>query len=90
MAPDPEGAWEQAAEVGTTFEAELMALRLRESGIEAQVIDQTFRMEPLPNVRNFSVVRVVVPAARLADAKRVLSESRPLPSDAEEATDGDG
>ena len=44
--------WEQVAETSQVFEAELMALRLRESGIEAEVIDQSFKQEPLPNVRH--------------------------------------
>ena len=54
------GGWDQIAETAQIFEAELIALRLRDSGIEAQVVDQTFHQEPLPNVRNFSVVRVLV------------------------------
>ena len=55
------GGWDQVAETAQIFEAELIALRLRESGIEAEVVDQTFNQEPLPNVRSFSVVRVLVP-----------------------------
>ena len=90
MADDqPEGAggshggWDQVAETSQVFEAELMALRLRESGIEAQVVDQTFNQEPLPNVRSFAVVRVLVPKDKIAEARRVLEQGQPLPLDGE-------
>ena len=75
--------WEQVAETAQVYEAELMALRLREAGIEAQVVDQTFHQEPLPNVRSFAVVRVYVPGARLEEARAVLARTQPLPDDAE-------
>ena len=75
--------WEQVAETSQIYEAELMAMRLREAGFDVQILDQTFRQEPLPNVRSFSRVRVMVPSGRLADARRVLAESVPLPEDAE-------
>jgi hypothetical protein len=74
--------WEQVAETSQVFEAELMALRLRESGIEAAVIDQSFKQEPLPNVRSFAVVRVLVPAATAVLAREVLSRSVNLPDGA--------
>jgi hypothetical protein len=77
------GAWDQVAETAQIFEAELIALRLRESGIEAQVVDQTFNQEPLPNVRSFSVVRVLVPKDKVAEARRVLEQGLPLPEDGE-------
>lgn len=77
----------QVAETRELFEAELIALKLREAGIDAQVLDQSFKLEPLPNVRAFSVVRVMVPAAQGEDARRVLSESQSLPEDAEPADD---
>jgi len=67
--------WEQVAETPQVFEAELMALRLRESGIDAEIIDQSFRQEPLPNVRSFAVVRVLVPADKAAKARDVLARS---------------
>jgi hypothetical protein len=45
------------------------------------VVDQTFHAEPLPSVRSFAVVRVMVPAAQAAEARRILAEARPLPED---------
>lgn len=77
--------WEQVAETRQVFEAELMALRLRECGIEAEVLDQSFRQEPLPNVRSFSVVRVLVPAEKAARARELLDRPVDLP---DTATDG--
>ena len=89
MADEPEagggshGGWDQVAETSQVFEAELMALRLRESGIEAQVVDQTFHQEPLPDVRSFSVVRVLVPMDKAAEARRILAHPDPLPENGE-------
>ena len=77
------GGWDQVAETAQIFEAELIALRLREGGIEAEVVDQTFNQEPLPNVRSFAVVRVLVPKDKVAEARRILEEGRPLPEDGE-------
>ena len=77
------GEWDQVAETAQIFEAELMALRLRESGIEAEVVDQTFNQEPLPNVRSFAVVRVLVPKEKAAEARRILDHPDPLPEDGE-------
>ena len=77
------GGWDQVAETPQIFEAELIALRLRDSGIEVQVVDQTFNQEPLPNVRSFSVVRVLVKKEDMAQARRVLDEGQPLPEDGE-------
>ena len=71
--------WEQVAETSQVFEAELMALRLRESGIDAEVIDQSFKQEPLPNVRSFAVVRVLVPAEKVEQARALLAETVRLP-----------
>lgn len=73
----------QIAETREVFEAELIALRLRAAGLEAQVLDQSFRQEPLPNVRAFSVVRVMVPASQAEDAERALELGQALPEDAE-------
>ena len=78
------GGWDQVAETSQVYEAELIALRLREGGIEAEVVDQTFNQEPLPNVRSFAVVRVLVPKERVADARRLLDHPEPLPEDAEQ------
>jgi hypothetical protein len=64
------------------FEAELMALRLRESGIEAEVLDQSFKQEPLPNVRSFSVVRVLVRAEQARQARELLQRPVDLPETA--------
>lgn len=75
--------WEQVAEAAQVYEAELMALRLRASGIEAQVLDQSFHQEPLPNVRSFSVVRVMVTKGRAEEARRILAQPDPLPADVE-------
>jgi hypothetical protein len=77
------GGWDQVAETAQIFEAELIALRLRGSGIEAEVVDQSFNQEPLPNVRSFAVVRVLVPKERLAEARRVLEHHEPEPEDGE-------
>lgn len=71
----------QVAETGQGYEAELIALRLRSNGIDAHIIDQTFHAEPLPNVRSFAVVRVMVPAAQADEARRVLATAAPLPED---------
>ena len=79
--------WVQVAESSQLYEAELIALRLRSNGLEAQVVDQSFHQEPLPNVRNFAVVRVLVGRGREEEARRILAEARPLPDDAD-ASDG--
>jgi hypothetical protein len=70
-------------EANQVFEAELAALRLREAGIEARVIDQSYRQEPLPLVRSFAVVRVLVAAERADEARRLLQERHDLPEDAD-------
>ena len=81
------GDWVQVAEAAQIYEAELIALRLRSGGVEAQVVDQTFHQEPLPNVRSFAVVRVLVERAHADEARQILAEARPLPDDAD-ASDG--
>jgi hypothetical protein len=78
------GGFEAVAEVGQAYEAELIALRLRDAGIEATVLDQSYRQEPLPSVRSFAVVRVLVPTAQVDEAKRVLAEGVALPEGAED------
>ena len=86
MTPSEEashGDWDQVAETTQVYEAELIALRLREAGIETRVLDQSYNQEPLPAVRSFAVVRVLVPAARAEEARRLLAESSRLPEDAE-------
>ena len=84
---DAEADLVQVAETREIFEAELIVLKLREAGIDAQVLDQSFKQEPLPNVRAFSVVRVLVPAAQEDAARLVLSEGEALPEDAEQVED---
>lgn len=73
------------AETGQLYEAELMAMRLREAGIEAEVVDQSFHQEPIPNVRSFAVVRVLVPSERAGEARALLSEPHDLSGEAEAA-----
>ena len=75
----------QVVETRQVYEAELIALKLREAGVDAQVLDQSFRQEPLPNVRSFSVVRVMVPAAQEQAARKALAETSSLPEDGESA-----
>jgi hypothetical protein len=70
-------------ETSQLYEAELAALRLRSAGLEARVIDQSYRQEPVPFVRALSTVRVLVPAERAAEARRLLAEETLLPEDAE-------
>ncbi len=88
--PDPDGQFVQVAEANTAFDAELLAGRLRSAGLEAQVIDQSFHQEPLTNVRDWSVVRVMVAAADEAKARELLARSVEIPEDAEETTDDGG
>jgi len=76
------GDWDVVLETSQIYEAELAALRLREAGFEPRVIDQSYRQEPLPMVRSFAVVRVLVEAARAEEARRLLREPQDLPEDA--------
>jgi len=87
------GDWQQVAETAQLYEARLIALRLQAAGIRAEVVDQSFRQEPLPNVRSFAVVRVLVPAVAAERARQVLSRDSSQPEDVEEipaAGDGAG
>jgi hypothetical protein len=68
------GDWDSVLEARQLYEAELAAGRLREAGIDARVIDQSYNQEPLPNVRSFAIVRVLVPAESAEEARRVLAE----------------
>ena len=81
--------WVQVAETAQPYEAELIALRLRDAEIETRVVDQTFRQEPLPSVRSFAVVRVLVPEDEEARAREVLGRTVDLPPDAEQASKED-
>lgn len=83
--------WLAIAETREPFEAELIALRLRASGLEASVLDQSFRQEPLPDVRAFANVRVMVRAQDADAARRLLAQGEPLPEDAEnDPSDNEG
>ena len=73
----------QLAETRQLFEAELIALKLRDAGIDARVLDQSFKQEPLPNVRSFSLVRVMVPAGQEDAARKALATGQALPEDGE-------
>jgi hypothetical protein len=81
--------WVQVVETAQPYEAELIALRLRDAEIETRVVDQTFRQEPLPSVRSFAVVRVLVPEDKEAQAREVLGRTVDLPPDAEQANKED-
>jgi hypothetical protein len=79
------GDWDAVLETDQLYEAELAALRLRDAGFEAQVVDESFHQEPLPVVRSFARVRVLVPAERASQARDVLAlAATPLPQDAED------
>jgi len=77
------GDWDTVLEASQIYEAELAAGRLREHGIEARVIDQSYRQEPLPSVRSFAIVRVLVPAERATEARALLAEAAEPPEDTE-------
>jgi len=81
--------WVQVAETAQAYEAELIALKLREAGMDARVMDQTFRQEPLPSVRSFAVVRVLVPEDKEEQAREVLAHPADLPEDAETVSKDD-
>ena len=76
------GDWDTVLEARQVYEAELAAGRLREAGLDARVIDQSYRQEPLPLVRSFAVVKLLVQAEHAAEARRLLAESHDLPEDA--------
>jgi hypothetical protein len=77
------GDWDVVLETSQAYEAQLAALRLREAGLEVQVIDQSYRQEPLPSVRSFAVVRVLVPVSSSEEARRVLAAGESLADDTE-------
>jgi hypothetical protein len=58
-------------------------MRLRSAGLEARVIDQSYRQEPVPFVPALSLVRVLVPAEDAAEARALLAERVELPEEAE-------
>ena len=77
------GDWESVLEVAQVYEAELCAGRLREAGVDARVIDQSYRQEPVPSVPGLARVRVLVPAERAALARTLLAEATFLPEEVE-------
>jgi hypothetical protein len=81
--PPSHGDWDCALETSQVYEAELAAGRLREAGIDCRIIDQSYRQEPIPSVRSFAVVRVLVPAELAAEARLVLADPSGLPEGAE-------
>jgi hypothetical protein len=76
------GDWDVVLETSQVYEAELAALRLREAGFEPKVIDQSYRQEPLPMVRSFAVVRLLVRLEQAEAARTLLREPHDLPEDA--------
>jgi len=77
------GDWDTVLETRQVYEAELAAGRLREAGVDARVIDQSYRQEPVPSVPGLARVRVLVPAERAAEARAVLAEEAEPPEGAE-------
>jgi hypothetical protein len=77
------GDWDTVLEARQVYEAELAAGRLREAGLDAQVVDQSYRQEPVPSVRSFSIVRVLVPAERAAEARWILADRTEMPEGVE-------
>jgi hypothetical protein len=75
--------WVQVAEVSQVWQGQLIVGRLRASGIEAEIVDQTFHQEPMPSVRAFAVIRILVRMEQAEEAKRVLDQTLELPDDAE-------
>jgi hypothetical protein len=79
----PFADWASVAEVGQVYEAELIALRLREAEIEAEIIDQGSEEFPIPASTDFERIRVMVPAAKAAAARQLLEQPVTLPEDGE-------
>jgi len=77
------GDWDTVLETRQVYEAELAAGRLREAGVDARVLDQSYRQEPVPSVPGLARVRVLVPAERAAEARAVLAEEAEPPEGAE-------
>jgi transketolase C-terminal domain/subunit len=77
------GDWDTVLEARQIYEAELAAGRLREHGIDARVVDQSYRQEPVPSVRSLANVRVLVPAERATEARALLAEAAEPPEETE-------
>ena len=82
------GGWETVAHAREVYEGELMALRLRESGIDARVMDRSFHQIP-SSAPQSTVIEVLVPAARADEARKLLAEPVGLPEDAESEGDAE-
>jgi hypothetical protein len=77
------GDWETVADVPELYQADLIALRLEEAGIETQVLDQSAEQFTIPGVRSFARVRVLVPVDKVEQAKEALSREATVLEDAE-------
>lgn len=77
------GDFDTVLETRQVYEAEIAAGRLREAGLDAQVVDQSYRQEPVPSVRAFAIVRVLVPVAQAAQAREILAERVDMPDGVE-------
>ena len=73
--------WVEVAEVGQLWEAELIVGRLKVEGIESQIVDQTFHQEPIPKVRSFAVVHILVPAEQETRSREILAEHADVTDD---------
>jgi hypothetical protein len=80
------GGWDAVFESATAFEAELVAMRLRDAGLDAQVVDRTFTEAPMPDVSNINTVQVLVPTERAEEARAVVAQ----PVELEEGADVPG
>lgn len=80
--------WEAVASARDLYEGELMALRLREAGIEAKVMDRSFHQFP-SNAPQSTVIDVLVPANRTEEARRILAAPAGLPEDADAFGEGE-
>lgn len=77
------GDFDTVLETRQVYEAEIAAGRLRDAGLDAQVVDQSYRQEPVPSVRAFAIVRVLVPVAQAAQAREILAERVDMPDGVE-------
>ena len=84
-------SWEVLETLGTEEEAAIIAGFLDSRGVECRVESLLFHQEPV-TFGGLGVVRVLVPAARLAEARAVLEERRgrfPVVAAADEDDDED-
>lgn len=76
------GGWETVAHARQIYEGELMALRLRDAGIEVEVMDRSFHQVP-SNAPQSTVIEILVPVGQAEEARRLLAQPVGLPEDAE-------